>query len=94
MQTSTLVILGVIILLAVVALVLIAARSSRMRHPAEPALSRSLARGKRSGEPATGFPLRLLRLRDAQPRPARSRYVSAFRLRMTSPVLSTAVTTR
>src|SRR5207302_161043 len=34
MQTSTLVILGVIVLLAIVALVLIAARSSRMRHPA------------------------------------------------------------
>ena len=39
MQTSTLVILGVIILLAVVALVLIAARSSRMRHPALKPLS-------------------------------------------------------
>ena len=39
MQTSTLVILGVIVLLAIVALVLIAARSSRMRHPALKPLS-------------------------------------------------------
>jgi len=39
MQTSTLVILGVIVLLAIVALVLIAARSARMRHPALKPLS-------------------------------------------------------
>ena len=36
MQTSTLVILGVIVLLAIVALVLIAARSSRMRPALKP----------------------------------------------------------